>query len=152
MFIVPLKLFSLFIKWKFPRVRSISTDKLCQWLDANSTSPPLLFDARSEAEYAVSHLQSAMRVEPYAPDLISISQYSKDTQIVVYCSVGYRSALVTQELQQAGYTNVFNLSGGIFQWANEKRPLFKDSQPTNIVHPYNARWGKLLKKGMGNGE
>ena len=64
---------------------------------------------------------------------------------MVYCSVGYRSAKVAQQLQQKGYKNVFNLNGGIFQWANQGKPIFKDKHPVKVVHPYNFFWGKLLK-------
>jgi 3-mercaptopyruvate sulfurtransferase SseA len=64
---------------------------------------------------------------------------------VVYCSVGYRSARVAHWLGGQGYTNVRNLTGSIFQWANEGRPVFRDDRPTNEVHPYDQRWGLLLE-------
>ena len=73
------------------------------------------------------------------------SEVPLNTRIVVYCSVGYRSAKVAQQLQRAGYENVFNLSGGIFQWVNRGKPIFKDNRQVEIVHPYNFIWGKLLK-------
>jgi 3-mercaptopyruvate sulfurtransferase SseA len=59
--------------------------------------------------------------------------------------VGYRSARVAHWLAGQGYTNVRNLSGSIFQWANEGRPVFRDGRPTTQVHPYDQRWGLLLK-------
>jgi rhodanese-related sulfurtransferase len=37
---------------------------------------------------------------------------------VVYCSLGIRSKTVAHKLIQGGYTNVFNLYGGIFEWKN----------------------------------
>ena len=71
---------------------------------------------------------------------------SKDTPIVTYCSVGYRSSSLADRLQQAGFTNVRQLEGSIFQWANEGRPLFRGDQQVNEVHPYNETWGKYLNK------
>ena len=65
---------------------------------------------------------------------------SKDAVIVAYCSVGYRSSVFAERLQRAGYLNVRQLDGGIFQWANEGRPLAGGK----VVHPYNARWGRYL--------
>jgi 3-mercaptopyruvate sulfurtransferase SseA len=42
--------------------------------------------------------------------------------------------------------DVSYLAGGIFQWANEERPLVDAAgNPTTRVHPYNRFWGRLLK-------
>ena len=55
--------------------------------------------------------------------------------MVAYCSVGYRSAGLTDELGQRGYTRVCNLEGSLFQWANEGRPLVNADGRVNVVHP-----------------
>ena len=128
---------------KFPNVEWITTEEFAQWLADPLKPQPILLDARSEAEYAVSHLRASQRIEPNEPDLATFTE-SKDKPIVVYCSVGYRSARIAEHLQQAGFSVVYNLEGSIFQWANEGRPVFKDDRPTILVHPYNALWGNLL--------
>lgn len=133
---------------KFPSVKWISTRELAQWLEDAAKPQPIVLDVRSEAEYAVSHLKSAMRIDPCHPNLDELSTLKVNpqaTHIVVYCSVGYRSASVAQQLEQAGFYRIYNLEGSIFQWANEERPVYKNNQLTLLVHPYNARWGKLLK-------
>lgn len=139
-------LLKLFIRLAFPSVHQIQTKEFAQWL-LNSTKPqPLMLDARNQVEYEVSHLKGAIHIDPIAPDLAALATVSKDTPIIVYCSIGYRSAKLAQQLDEAGISHVFNLNGGIFQWANEGKPVFKDDQhPTHFVHPYNAMWGKLLK-------
>ncbi len=138
------KLAFLFLKlliWlEFPGVQHITTKKLAQWLE--SAQPPLLLDARSVEEYAVSHLQAAQRIDPVAPEFVGVPL---DVPIVVYCSVGYRSAKIAQKLQDMGRKNVFNLEGSIFQWVNEGRPVFNEEGLTERVHPYDDRWGSLLK-------
>ncbi|AUB34402.1 Rhodanese-related sulfurtransferase [Nostoc flagelliforme CCNUN1] len=93
----------------------------------------------------MSHIETAAQIDALIPDLAALSTVSKDRPIVVYCAVGYRSAKLAQQLNQAGMKCIYNLSGGIFQWANEGKLIFKDDQPTQVVHPYNAIWGKLLK-------
>lgn len=128
---------------KFPAVAWLTTKELAQWLNNPSQPQPLLLDARTEAEYETSHLQLAQRIDPYHPNLEAVAN-SKDTPIVVYCSVGYRSARIAQQLQQAGCVSVYNLEGSIFKWANEKRPLYQSDRPTTLVHPYNQLWGQLL--------
>lgn len=129
---------------KFSSVKWITTNELAQWLADPAKPQPLVLDARTEAEYGVSHLQTARRIDPAQPDLAG-NALSADTPIVIYCSVGYRSARIVQQLEQAGFTHAYNLEGSIFQWANEGRPLYAGDRPTSLVHPYNSRWGKLLK-------
>ncbi len=128
---------------KFPTVQRIQTRGLAAWLADPQRPKPVLLDIREPAEFDVSHLADARRVEPGTdPAKLGLP---KDGPIVTYCSVGYRSADYAQQLQKAGYTNVHNLEGSIFQWANEGRPVFKDGREVEKVHPYNATWGKLLK-------
>ncbi len=130
-----------FIRQKFPTVEEIATDQLARWL-ASDKSPPMLIDARKSAEYAVSHLPGAVHL----PTLAAVQQaaVSPDAEIVVYCSVGYRSARLAQQLQDAGYAHVMNLEGSIFEWHNQGQPLIVDGEPTRAVHPYNRTWGRLL--------
>jgi rhodanese-related sulfurtransferase len=135
----------ILIKLQFPTIQEITTEEFAHWLLNSRKSQPLVLDARSQAEYMVSHLKTAVHIDSIAPDLARLSTNSKFTPIVVYCSVGYRSAKLVQQLDEAGMKCIFNLSGGIFQWVNEGRPIFRDEHPTQLVHPYNAIWGKLLK-------
>ena len=103
--------------------------------------PPLLIDARAPEEYAVSHL-------PGARNLTRAGEVGvdKETAIVVYCSVGLRSAGYAEHLRQLGYRQVYNLQGSIFAWANSGYPLeAENGRPTTMVHPYDRRWGQLLK-------
>ena len=106
----------------------------------------MLLDARTEEEYAVSHLDRAQLISPNSDGTLpeSLREIAKDAPIVVYCSVGYRSAKVAQQMMQAGFCQVFNLEGGLFEWANEGRSMVRDGQPTSSVHPYSATWGKLV--------
>jgi len=106
---------------------------------------PILLDAREPDEYAVSHLKGAKNVGYKKFDLKSLSGIDKDAPIVVYCSVGYRSEKIGEKLQKAGFSNVVNLRGGIFDWANQRRPLVnKQQKMVTDVHPYNRSWGKWL--------
>jgi rhodanese-related sulfurtransferase len=128
------------IRADFPEVRRITTAELAAALAGSNK--PVLLDVRTKAEFDVSHLEGAIRVEPGSdPAAISIP---KDQAIVTYCSVGYRSAAFAKKLSEAGYRKVSNLEGSIFRWANENRPLVHEEQATNHVHPYNRLWGILL--------
>lgn len=121
---------------KYPNVREVEPDVLVKWM--MEASPPRLWDVRAEEEFAVSHLPGAVPRPAELPD-------DKSLRIVVYCSVGYRSADAATKLQAKGYTNVWNLAGSIFRWANEGRPLERDGEPTTEVHGYSKRWKRYLR-------
>jgi Rhodanese-related sulfurtransferase len=73
----------------------------------------LLLDVRTQAEYAVSYLPGARRVDPNARVGI-LSRLPPVRPIVVYCAAGYRSAELAQRLIAAGLRNVYNMEGWIF--------------------------------------
>lgn len=128
----------------FPDVPVITADSLAQRFADTTAARPILLDARTPEEYAVSHLPGAQRVPPDADTVAGIDTLSRETPIVVYCSVGYRSARIASRLRAQGFTNVSNLEGSIFRWANEGRPVVRDETPVRAVHPYDNTWGRLL--------
>ncbi len=132
------------IRVDFPDVPQLTTDALAQRLAHGERV--VLLDVRTEAEYAVSHLRGAQRVDPDHPDLAALADLPRDAPIVAYCSVGYRSSALVEKLQRQGFTNVANLKGSLFRWANEGRPVVRDGRDVGVVHPYNATWGRLLDK------
>lgn len=110
-----------------------------------SKSPEILvLDAREEEEYSVSHIENAIWVGYKNFDLDKVNA-SKDQEIVVYCSVGYRSEKIGEKLKEAGYQNVRNLYGGIFEWKNKGYVVVdqKENQ-TEKVHAYSKSWGRWL--------
>ena len=137
------KIFSA-IENKFPEVPQLSTEELNAWIYGDERKAPLLLDARRSDEYEVSRLEGAhLYSAPQVKGLLASTP--KDRTIVVYCSVGWRSAEVVHHLQKLGYTNSYNLKGSIFEWANHEKPLVNESGPTRWVHPYGNPWITLLK-------
>jgi rhodanese-related sulfurtransferase len=135
------------IETKFPQVQWISTEELARWRDDPGRPQPVVLDARTQPEFELSHLRGALPIDPYRPSLKSVQGFAKDTPLVVYSSAGYRSARVASWLGKAGYSNVRNLAGSLFLWANEGRPLFREeNRPTALVHPYDRRWGLLVQR------
>ena len=146
------------IRARDPDLPTVDTDELADWL-ANpyadtSGAPPLLLDARSEAEFAVSHLPGAVRVDPDAgveawraavAEARAAGDPSGEQPVVVYCSVGVRSARVARALIESGVGDVRNVRGSLFRWAAEGRPMEDAAgRPATVVHPYDAVWGRLL--------
>ncbi|OZV69301.1 rhodanese-like domain-containing protein [Winogradskyella aurantia] len=123
----------------------ISTEELSK-LD----SEVILLDAREFKEFNVSHLKNAIHVgyDDFNLDKTTAQLAKKTSQIVVYCSVGVRSEDIAEKLKNAGFNNVYNLYGGIFEWKNNGLPVYNSKNyETDRVHAYSKKWGKWLLKG-----
>lgn len=112
-------------------------------------SPVLLLDTREKAEYEVSHLPQSVWIGYDDFKLERLNNANKATKIIVYCSVGYRSEKIGEKLLAAGYTNVQNLFGGLFTWANQGHPLVdQQGKATTSVHGFNKEWSRHLSKDL----
>lgn len=110
----------------------------------------VLLDARETEEYEVSHIKSAKFVgfNNFSSEEVSAKLKDKDTPIVVYCSLGIRSEQIGEKLQKAGYTNVKNLYGGIFEWKNKGYQVVDtEGNNTEKVHAFSRLWGRWLTNG-----
>ncbi len=136
-----------YIAARYADIDSISTDQLAALLSltASPSQKPLVLDIREAEEYAVSRIPGARHVAPSSVFEVAereFDSFARTQPMVVYCSVGARSAQAAQDLKALGFTHVKNLSGSIFQWANEGRPL----EGGTLVHPYDSQWGQLLRR------
>jgi len=128
------------VRRKFPDARPISGAELASLQDG--PAPLFLFDVRSEEEYAVSRLRHAVH-DADSHNVLSFA--GKPGRTVLYDSHGARSAEFAEALTRQWGHEVSYLEGGIFQWANEGRPLVDAAgNPTDKVHPHNRYWGRLL--------
>ena len=80
------------------------------------TNNAVIIDVRSSIEYESGHIVDAINIPV---DNISSVDYDKDTVIIVYCASGVRSANAADALIDLGYTNVYNLDGGLINWGAE---------------------------------
>jgi rhodanese-related sulfurtransferase len=129
------------IREKFPAVRQVPVDELATRLEGEQ--PPLLIDVRKPEEYAVSHLPGAINAS--GRELVSLlEREATGRDVVLYCSVGYRSSRDAQSLAKKGFDNVANLEGSIFEWANNGHAVVRGDEVVQEVHPFNQEWGALL--------
>lgn len=112
----------------------------------------ILLDSRELKEFKVSHLKNATCVGYDNFNLnktIKQLPSDKNTKIVVYCSLGIRSEDIAEQLKKKGFTNVYNLYGGIFEWKNQNNAVVNsEGIQTNKVHTFNKEWSKWLQKGI----
>ena len=111
----------------------------------------IIFDARELEEYKVSHIKNALYVGYNEFEVETVTQkiLDKKQPIVVYCSLGVRSEDIAEQLKKAGYTNIKNLYGGIFEWKNKGFHVYNsENKRTENVHAFSKTWSKWLKKGV----
>jgi len=117
-------------------------------LDQKQIQSTTFIDSREKVEFDVSHIKGATWVGYDDFDMARMDAISKNEPIIIYCSVGYRSEKIGEKLIEAGYTNVSNLYGGIFEWVNQGKPIVDLSgKPTTKIHGYSKTWGIWLSKG-----
>ncbi|GAC1593930.1 MAG: hypothetical protein NVS3B25_16240 [Hymenobacter sp.] len=115
--------------------------------ELSEPAAPLLLDARTPAEYQVSHLQGARFINYDSVATVQLPGVDRSRPVVVYCSVGCRSERLGERLQALGFQYVHNLYGGLFEWVNEGYPVYNAGGLTSDVHPYSLVWSPWLKRG-----
>lgn len=124
----------------------INTDTL-----TNITNRYTILDTREKNEFNTSHLKNAKYIgynNFSINTLKQITQNKKDT-IIVYCSIGVRSEDIGERIKKAGYINVYNLYGGIFEWKNKGFPVIDSTKNrTENVHVFSKKWSKYLINGV----
>ncbi len=101
--------------------------KECQIEDVQAKQkaqkPLTLIDVREDNEWQAGHIPGAIHlgrgvierdIETKIPD--------KNTEIILYCGGGFRSALAAESLQKMGYTRVISMDGGMRGWRERKLP------------------------------
>ena len=112
-----------------------------------NTGKAVFLDTREPEEFAVSHLPGAINVGYQKVDWEKIATLDKTAKIIVYCSVGIRSQDIGKQIQQKGFSDVQNLYGGIFLWADQAKEMHnQEGAKTGKVHGYNRWWGRWVKK------
>ena len=134
------------VRDRFADVVHLPPRELAAWLADGTRPAPLLLDARSEEEIAVSHLAGARRLDPLADADDLRAAAARGRPIVAYCSAGYRGARLARRLREAGAVEVSNLEGGIFAWANEGFEVVRNGELVREVHPYHGIFSRLLRR------
>ena len=107
------------------RIREVSVAETQARLKENPETK--LIDVREDNEFAAAHAAGATHlgkgiierdIETVVPD--------KDTELILYCGGGYRSALASDTLQKMGYTNVWSMAGGWRAWQEAGGKITKE--------------------------
>ena len=106
-----------------PSINKVTASEASQMVENNNA---IIIDVRNQSEWDAGHIPGAIHiplseVKDRIPELIVY----KDRPLVMQCYSGKRSAKAAGILQQAGFDNVSNMTGGISAWSAAKLPLEK---------------------------
>ncbi|GAB2972839.1 hypothetical protein GCM10027049_03420 [Mucilaginibacter puniceus] len=99
-------------------MKEISVQELKEKIDKGEDFQ--LIDVREDFEYQVSNLGGELI--PLGGILIETDKISKDKDVVIMCRSGKRSAAAAMQLEAQGFTNLYNLYGGILAWQEDIDP------------------------------
>lgn len=90
----------------------------------------IILDVRRDTEYSLKHLENGVLLDYYMPTFSDIlDTLIKDKIYLIHCASGGRSNTVFNMMQTKGYTDVFNMTGGINAWVNAGYPTLTTVDP-----------------------
>jgi rhodanese-related sulfurtransferase len=90
---------------------------------------PQIIDARGAEEFALNHINGAINFtqasEYYAA---AVAALDKTKPVFIYSIGAGRSVILTKELLNTGFKEVYNLQGGIANWIGSGKPFYSNSK------------------------
>lgn len=104
-----------------PSVKNLTPDEAAALIQTHAGDADfVILDVRNPEEFATGHLQNAVNVCYLCPDFAdSIAALDKSRTYLVYCGTEHRSPLAAADMISAGFTHVYNLSGGLVTWRSQ---------------------------------
>jgi len=108
----------------------------------NKNNPDfVIIDARTLREFAASHIENAINLD-YSSDTFQyeLDKLDKNKAYLIYCAVGECNGSALNVMEELGFKEVYNISGGINLWVTEGFPVIKGtpSQTSNTIPPQEA--------------
>jgi rhodanese-related sulfurtransferase len=102
------------------RVREVSVEETLERVSHGA----MLIDVREDNEWDASHAAGAKHMARGIIDRDIVQTFpEKDTELILYCGGGFRSALAADMIQKMGYTNVWSMAGGWAAWQEAEAPV-----------------------------
>jgi rhodanese-related sulfurtransferase len=104
------------------RVRELSVEETRERLRSNPNAK--LIDVREDNEWERSHAADAVHLGRGIIERDIEHDYpDKDTELILYCGGGFRSALACDNLQRMGYREAYSMAGGWKAWKDALAPI-----------------------------
>ena len=117
-------MFKSLFSWAKKKYQNIEPETLHQRIEANNAG--VILDVRSEIEFGYhGHTPQAVCV-PLDTLADYVASFEKETPITCIDRAGRRSEQACQQLAELGFTNLFNVAGGIQAWKKAGYPLERE--------------------------
>ena len=102
------------------RISEVSVQEALERMSAGAK----LIDVREDNEWESGHAAGAVHIGRGVIERDIVQAFpDKDTELILYCGGGYRSALAADNLQKMGYSNAFSMAGGWKAWKEAEAPI-----------------------------
>jgi phage shock protein E len=84
----------------------------------------IILDVRTPEEFNAGHIANAININIADSDFSSeVSKLDKNATFAVYCRSANRSAVATNEMAELGFTDMYDMQGGIIDWEAAGGPV-----------------------------
>lgn len=88
----------------------------------------VIIDVRTPEEYANGHIENAINLDYYSETFKDeLNKLDKNKAYLIYCRSGRRTGTVLDIMKELGFTEVYNMLGGITQWEAKGLPIIKQN-------------------------
>ena len=102
------------------RIKEVSVEETLERMNDGAK----VIDVREDNEWDAAHAAGATHLGRGIIERDIVGKFpEKDTELILYCGGGYRSALSADMLQKMGYTNVYSMAGGWKAWKEADAPV-----------------------------
>lgn len=138
-------LFVTLTQFSFGQEKTVLTAS--QFNDSIHLKPDaILLDVRTPAEYSKGFIGNAKNLDYNGEEFKTlITKMDKNKPYFVYCMSGGRSSAAINEMQEAGFKNIYELKGGILAWKGEKLPMTELSEVADKIS--RAQYENLISEG-----
>ncbi|MFC2001288.1 rhodanese-like domain-containing protein [Chloroflexota bacterium] len=108
-------------------IAEVTPEEANALIQDNKDSPNFtIIDVRTPEEYATGHIEKAMNLD-YNSEIFraDINKLEKSKMYLIYCRSGHRSGLALSIMKELGFTEVYNMLGGIIEWEASGLPTVK---------------------------
>jgi thioredoxin len=113
-----------------PAIKNLTVADFAMAIAADTAQ---VVDVRTPGEYQGGFIKHARNIDQEEKSFVKQMQaYDKSKPVYIYCLSGGRSGNAAKRLAEAGFTQIFNLDGGIMAWRNEAKPLVIDRPQSQV--------------------
>ena len=91
-----------------------------------SKTNAIILDVRKPNEVAQGIIKNAKKIDFYDKNFkAELNKLDKSKPVLIYCRSGRRSGIAMSTMRELGFSEVYNLQGGIIEWSNAGREIVK---------------------------